>query len=488
MLYENKKNYIGIFLFIVSIVLLGYLVFNKLSFILFTIDEYFTFTLINLPVSDMLTMTANDVHPPLYYLLVKFVLKLLNAVNFNGNVIYILRLLSMLPFLIILAISGTKIKKEYGWLVAGLTSFTLIAMSGFMYHYIVIRMYSWAILFSLLSFIYFKDILNKSDIKSWLLFSVFVILGAYTHYFAAITSFTLYFFLFVNFIKDKNLQEIKKLLLSGIFCIIVYLPWLLVLINQIKKVHNDYWIPQVTLQYLFDSIMYFALITTSNTIITILALFALIIFYVLVIREFKTNPNIENHYILYGILAFILTLVITVVLSYVYKPILRYRYLLPSIAIFWFAISIYTNKIDNKVILGFVLSLILILGCFGVISNDDSFNHFYGEGIANENLFEEINSDNATVFCIAPYASIEFGTYLQTKDIYSTSKMIYGVPINHTKMNYVPLKKIDSLIDKNNGTIFIIKGKATDFNLTNKTLEYRHSIAELDFYSVNKNI
>lgn len=486
MFCENKKNYIGIFLFIVSIVLLGYLVFNKISFILFTIDEYFTFTLMNMPVSDMITMTANDVHPPLYYLLVKFVVKLLNAVNFSWNVIYILRLISMLPFLIVLAISGTKIRKEYGWLVAGLTSFTLITMSGFMYHYIVIRMYSWAILFSFLSFIYFKDILNKSDIKSWLLFSIFAILGAYTHYFAAITSLTLYFLLFVKYIKDKNLQDIKKLLLSGIFCIIAYLPWLLVLINQLNKVHNDYWIPQITLSYLFDSIMYFSIITTSNVIITILALFALILFYILVIRDFKTDPNIENQYILYGILAFVLTLAITIVLSYVYKPILRYRYLLPSIAIFWFAISIYTNKINNNVLLGIVLSLILILGGFGVISNDDSFNYLYDEGISSENLFDEIKGDNATVFCISSYASVEFGTYLQTKDIYSTSKQINGVPINHTKMKYVPLKKVDNLVDKNNDTIFIIKGKNTDFNLTNNDLEYRHSIAELDFYKVNK--
>ena len=196
--------------------------------------------------------------------------------------------------------------------------------------------------------------------------------------------------------------------------------------------------------------------------------------------------SLENYYILYGSLAFIVTLLITIVLSYVYKPILRYRYLLPSIAIFWFAVSIYIDKIDNKKIYTISVLLILILGCFGIISNNDSFNIYYNEGIANEKIFNEMNMDNTSVFCISNYASVEFGTYLNSDHIYSTSKYINGVPVNHTKMKYVPAKKIDKLVDKTNGTVFIIKGKNDDFNLTENLMEQKHNIAELNFYSVKK--
>lgn len=485
-MHENKKDIIGKILLLISVILLGYLIINKLNLILFTIDEYFTYTLINSSVHDLITMTANDVHPPLYYLMLKLIFKILSTLNFNGNMIFVFKLVTILPYLIILLISGTKIRKEYGWLSAGVLSFTLISMSGFMYHYVVIRMYSWAILFSLLSFIYFKNLLDHIDLKYGSLFILFSVLGAYTHYFSAITSIILYLLLFVNlFINHKEkIGEIKKLIVLGISCIILYLPWLFILYNQLKVVHNDYWIPQITLEYFSECILYYAINPTPYILITVLSLFTLILLYILVFNNLRKNPDMENYYIFYGISLFILTLLLTTILSYVFKPILRYRYLLPSIAIFWFAISIYINKIDNKKVLSIVLLLILILGSFGIINNFNTFDIYYQEGMANENMFNDMNNDNTSVICISPYATVEFGTYLQSGHIFTVAKKINGVPLNHTKIKHIKLNEIDDYIAESNDTVYIIGGSNQNFNLTNHSMDLKHSIAELNFYQV----
>ena len=101
--------------------------------------------------------------------------------------------------ILILILSVTKIKKEYGYLTAGLFAFSMAVMSEFLAYYSVVRMYSWGMLFLILAFAFLKDVLDKNDTKSWALFTIFSVLTAYTHYFAAIPILCIYVALLVYF-------------------------------------------------------------------------------------------------------------------------------------------------------------------------------------------------------------------------------------------------------------------------------------------------
>ena len=72
----SKKNIIGQIFFALSILMLVYMLINPLNHMIFNIDEYFTLTVINFPISDLLHIVGGDVHPPLYYLIAKLIAKL----------------------------------------------------------------------------------------------------------------------------------------------------------------------------------------------------------------------------------------------------------------------------------------------------------------------------------------------------------------------------------------------------------------------------
>ena len=148
-----------------------------ISDVLIHVDEYWTLSLINLPFLEGMRIAISDVHPPLHYII-------LYAVSpITSNNIHLLKAVSIIPYFILLVISVTKIRNDYGWLACGLFTFTTATMSVFFIEFLTIRMYPWALLFMVLVFIYFKEVIGNFDRRSWILLTLFTLLGAYTHYF-----------------------------------------------------------------------------------------------------------------------------------------------------------------------------------------------------------------------------------------------------------------------------------------------------------------
>ena len=86
------------------------------------------------------------------------------------------------------------------------------------------------------------------------LFTLFTILGAYTHYFVALSSFLIYFALLIYMIFNKDKSDFKKWSFSVIIAIISYVPWIPSLITQLHSVHESYWIPQIDFNYFINCI------------------------------------------------------------------------------------------------------------------------------------------------------------------------------------------------------------------------------------------
>lgn len=111
MKHYNRKDIVGITFFALSIITLCYMLISPLNHLIVHIDEYFTLTLINMPVNDIITITAGDVHPPLYYLMGKAFANVTQA--FGWDLLFSLKILSIIPYIIILILSATKIRKDY---------------------------------------------------------------------------------------------------------------------------------------------------------------------------------------------------------------------------------------------------------------------------------------------------------------------------------------------------------------------------------------
>ena len=218
MLYE-KSELLGKLFFGISILILIYMFISPLTHTILHIDEYWTYSLVNLTFMQGMTVAVHDVHPILYYLILYLFKPVAGSDNF-----YFFKVLSIVPYLLLLVVSATKIKDDHGWLTAGLFTFSLGVMSDFFIEFLTMRMYSWGLFFLVMAFIYYGDVLANWDKKSWILLTFFILCCAYTQYFFAIPCGLMYLLLLVEILRN-NKDKIKQFGKSVLALIILYAPW-----------------------------------------------------------------------------------------------------------------------------------------------------------------------------------------------------------------------------------------------------------------------
>lgn len=495
MLSNKNKDFLGVFFFALSIIFLFYLFITPLNHLVCQIDEFFTRTVLLLPVNDIITVTSTDVHPPLYYLMGKLVAEL--SAIFGIDLLYSLKLLSILAYILILIISATKIRKEYGWLAAGLFAFALAIMDEFSRYYLISRMYSWAVLFILLAFLSFRSIIyDKSNKKSWILLTLFSLLGAYTHYFAAISAFCIYLILLTYIIKFKK-DELKNWLISAVVGVVLYLPWVPSLISQLVHVHKGYWITEITLE---KAILFFGNYAyNGDVLVAIVAIVFLAAFIIIYVKESKNIDKKDQFLILSGIGVYLGTIILGISISLLFRPIMDDRYLMPASGILWLVISIILSKLENKKMFLISLVLIFILLISGVANTINTYDDNYHNGIAQKEILDNITQDNNSMLIVSrANDTLYYLSYDNQVDFYCLNEtQIFGVTMDRLHQNFdfknVDETKIDELIANNSDKniyvlcwqepnihspyevlhkeifMYYVKINTTDLNSTNKT-------------------
>lgn len=442
-LFDDKKDLMGKILIVLSFLLLGTSLAVLIAAPFLSVDEWFTKGLLNMNLMDMMRIISIDVHPPLYYLINKSIIEIFSLLNISINSIILVKIASIIPYFIILALSFTVIRKEYGWYASGLFSFSLISMGIFLTYYLTARMYTWALVFALLSFITVKYLLKNPCLKNWIMLSIFSVLGVYTIYMSAFSSIAIYIILFLYFIiKDKS--QIKNFFISCILNVVLYIPWIIKLYRQTSQVHEDYWIELESLNQIINTYT-FVFPNFGEDMISYVFLIILIAIAICLIKRFYDTKDIDDFYILSGILVFIGTITLFVLTSIFYKPIIVDRILIPSMGIFWMALSLALSKLESDKILVIVTLAIIILGCANFIGQFDDFSRFHDETVSMENVLHELNSDDNIVVFIGMQKYIRYHEYLNNTDQY------YSYTINGEKdtEDYV------SLINLNNSTFKI---------------------------------
>ena len=459
MKYETK-DIIGKSLFILSILLCLYWILSPLAKTIIHVDEFWTIGVINLPLSESIPLMISDVHPPLYYLILKAIFKVLSFFGIQYNNIFLLKLFSILPFGLILIIFGTKIQKEYNWLTVGLFTFILGSVNMFVIQFLTIKMYNWALLFLLLSFIYFKRILLYSDKKSWVLFTIFSTLVAYTHYFILITTVLLYAILLTYFLTNKNSNfefksQLKKWCLSVISAIILYLPWLFIFLDQIDHRQHVLESSFPTITDIINYFTYFTGIESDFAIETILfkvfAFATLILIAYIFIKEYKKDTrSIDTIYTGIGLISFYLSIIFGIIIVSLAFNIFTLRYLVPVGSIFWFAVCILVGKIENKKLLIISLIAIFIICIVGVSQTLDSTNELYTSGTDAIELLNSLNNKDTIIVYTQEFHYINFHNYLnETREYKSEFYMPYS------PKNITTIKNISEIHKKQ--PIYIIK-------------------------------
>lgn len=415
---DKYKDYLGKSLFVLSLFVLGLLVYLFVTKPFLHIDERFTMGLLDISFKEMVHLTAIDVHPPLYYafnLIPVYILKGIFHLQFDK--ILLMKIMAVLPYVAIFIISLTKIRKDYGWLAGGLFAFTLLTMSDFFTMFSIGRMYPLGMLFLLLAFLYACDILREPSLKKWLLLAFFSLCGAYTHYFVAVGLVVLYVILFIHFLM-KNREELKNWLISTVVGIVLYIPWLLVLYKQMKSVHGSYWIEKITI---VEFVEFFSSIFTVNTEFManiFLAIIAVAIFIVIILKYYKSQGQEDSDIALLGILIFLGTIAVGVFMSFVFKPIFIVRYLAPATGIVWLAFSIFLSKFEFKKIIIPVVIVILLFSAFNLSGQIADINRNHDALVKDQQFLDSINNNDSVVIIDGMVKYVHFHGQLNNSIVY----------------------------------------------------------------------
>ncbi|MCI8352672.1 MAG: glycosyltransferase family 39 protein [Clostridia bacterium] len=151
----------------------------------------------------------NDVHPPLFYLLLRGAASF-TIDNFSKWTGIGLNLIIFIITSIMIYLVANKIFKNklYAILVVLINGFTLASIDTTIF----IRMYALnALNLLIISYLHIIN-LNKQElkIKDLLIMSVFIILGSLTHYHYLVFLFILYVIYMIKFIKSRNVKNAVK--------------------------------------------------------------------------------------------------------------------------------------------------------------------------------------------------------------------------------------------------------------------------------------
>lgn len=205
-------------------------------------DESFTVAVVTQPWEGLWRTATADFHPPLYYCMLKAFCSLL------GYNLPVMRAFSLLPALCLGAFGWTHIRRAFGERAGALFSLLVLFCPAAPFFVNEIRMYAWALLFTTLAAFYAWQWRTHEQPRYAILFVLFTILGAYTHYYALLTGIAINLLLLYHGARQH--KNWKAVLLPAAVQVLGYLPGFLLLARKVKNVASGYWIPNAPLLYL----------------------------------------------------------------------------------------------------------------------------------------------------------------------------------------------------------------------------------------------
>ena len=395
----SEKYYWGIVFVIASIMYLS-LIGGKYIWA----DEAYSFAMIKHSFKEIFSITAADVHPPLYY----FGLKVFLA-PFSDN-LYMAKVFSVIPYLLILIIGYKNISEISNPRAALIFCVLFVSFPFSLYYSYEIRMYSWACFFVFSSFLYAIRSYESGSIRHFFIYTVMTICAAYTHYFSLVAVGLVALVLLVAMLVKK--KDIKRYLFFLIACVVLYSPWLRSFFKQLEdKVNNEYWIEKInryTLLSWWKEVFGLEGIDCYYLIYSLL--FVILFLYLL---NSKNNRFINLS--LFSLVIIGGTAFIGVALSVLVRPIFIIRYISPMIPCLILPIAFSISSIRNRYVIYGLLALYIIAGAINYKSKlCDEYSHIPN---SLDEAFVENDSDAYVVYTYAQVASV-LAYYENAKPIY----------------------------------------------------------------------
>lgn len=333
-------------------------------------DECYSIKLSRMNIPNMLSETASDVHPPLYYLLLQLVCRVLG----DGSFAY--RITSLIPFGIFLVLSVTVVRKKFGSeCCAILITFAGLLDSSITYN-LEARMYSWGLLFVFMSYYMLYKILHERNNWNYVWFAAASLCAAYTHYYCLLIVAFFYLALLIMSAVDCK-KYLKPVLITCVATVAGYLPWFLILIQSFQRVSDSFWIDgypplRSLLAYLFLTRSPYHYLLLAIFMVTTAVYFYRELNIKLVRSQIGKKRRVrvdlsgltistECIWVMAGLCSILGTCVVGILVSILIRPLILLRYLYPAAVIVWLVMGIQISKLKRKKTFSVLLILLVFL-------------------------------------------------------------------------------------------------------------------------------
>jgi len=302
-------------------------------------DEAYGLYLIRYGFLDIAKYTSTDVHPPLYY----WVLKIWQAIFGNSEIA--LRSLSMVMIMIAIVFVYLLVRRAFGvrvgaWVVA------LLALSPMMIRYAEeARMYGMVMAIVAAATYVLIDVTSKPSRRKWVLYGILVSLGMWTHYFTAIMWLTHWVWRYIT-VRRKNARQTarafwtKEWIWAHVLAIGLFLPWLPYMVKQMATVQaGGFWIRPISVTTPFNFLTNLIMYRENHEVLGWLAVLMLLVMVVIIVSIATAYRRLRGEqrsmFVLIVAMAIVPMLLLLALSLPPLRPSFVDRYLLPSIP-FWF--------------------------------------------------------------------------------------------------------------------------------------------------------
>jgi uncharacterized membrane protein len=211
------------------------------------LDEAYSIQFAHLPILELLSKTASsDVHPPLYYLLLHYWMMLFGDSEAAARLLSVL--FGLFSILVIYPIAALLFDRA-----TGLLSALLLALSLFHIEFAQeARMYTLLAFLALCSLYFFLKLFAEVRALTLVGYLICTSLLMHTHVygFFIIIAENLFFFSLYFSSRDLFKRLLARWLVLQAALVVLFLPWLSVMVRQFERVQDNFWIPQPTLNFL----------------------------------------------------------------------------------------------------------------------------------------------------------------------------------------------------------------------------------------------
>ena len=350
-LKEINKNTWFIIIFIFAALFYLY----NINFSDIWIDEAFTKALVKHSFGEITGLIKNDFHPPLYFYALKIFVTIFGISDFT------IRLFSVLGVIATLFIGysvGQKVFEKSGALYFCLLLISLPMLAEYAHE---ARMYTWGAFAVTGVFLYAVIFLTSNKRRDLFLLILFSILAAYIHYYALLAAFWGNVFVFIFLVIKRN-NNLKIYLAYSAVALLLYMPWLVVMLSQTKKVSASFWVPALNWQLILTCLLspFATKIYFPPFLPLALIIYGLVLW--VIYRNYISRKDKQGMVLGLSLCMFWCTILTAIVVSLLMQPILYMRYLSNIIVLLLIPVTLFFIFVKNVWIKGIVLIAILIFG------------------------------------------------------------------------------------------------------------------------------